>query len=60
MEKSIQIPRNSIEFDNVIKAYYKKYGKILQIETMVYDNDLGKYYMQNSSTDYTFTSKRIS
>lgn len=55
----ISIPRSSKEFDNVIDEYYKKFGKHLQIDTMLYDNQSGKYYMYNESTDYSFTSKRL-
>lgn len=56
---NIQIPRHSKEFETVIREYYKKYGKILQVESMIYDFETGKYYMYNESTDYSFTSKRI-
>ena len=57
---SIQIPKSSKEFERVIRAYYKNFGKIIQVETMVYDFESGKYYMYNESTDYSFTSKRLS
>ena len=58
-ESQIQISRGSREFDNVIKTYYKKYGKHLQVDTMIYDKDSGKYYMYNDQTDYTLTTKRL-
>lgn len=56
---NIQIPRHSKEFETVIREYYKKYGKILQVESMIYNFETGKYYMYNESTDYSFTSKRV-
>jgi len=58
-ESQIQISRGSREFDSVISAYHKKYGKQLQVDTMVYDKDSGKYYMYNDQTDYTLTTKRL-
>ena len=58
-ESQIQISRGSREFDDVIKAYYKKYGKHLQVDTMVYDKESGKYYMYNDQTDYTLNTKRL-
>lgn len=56
---NIQISKSSKEFEAVIREYYKKYGQILQVETMIYDFETGKYYMYNESTDYSFTSKRL-
>ncbi len=56
---NIQIPKLSKEFETVIREYYKKHGKILQVESMIYDFETGKYYMYNESTDYSFTSKRL-
>lgn len=58
-ESQFQISRGSREFDNVIKTYYKKYGKHLQVDTMIYDKDRGKYYMYNDQTDYTLNTKRL-
>lgn len=55
----ISIPRSSREFNNVIDKYYKKFGKHLQIDTMLYDNQSGKYYMYNDQTDYSLTTKRL-
>lgn len=55
----IYITNKSKEFETVIREYHKKYGKILQVESMVYDFETGKYYMYNESTDYSFTSKRL-
>lgn len=57
---TVQISKRSREFETVIREYHKKYGKILQVESMVYDFETGKYYMYNESTDYSFTSKRLS
>jgi|BioPla2DNA2_1021312.scaffolds.fasta_scaffold536751_1 succinate dehydrogenase flavin-adding protein (antitoxin of CptAB toxin-antitoxin module) len=57
--ENIYIYRGSREFDNVIKTYYKKYGKHLQVDTMLYDKDSGKYYMYNDRTDYTLTTERL-
>ncbi|MCK9470180.1 MAG: hypothetical protein M0Q88_00310 [Bacilli bacterium] len=56
---SISIPRSSREFNNVIDKYYKKFGKHIQIDTMLYDNQSGKYYMYNDQTDYSLTTKRL-
>jgi hypothetical protein len=55
----ISISRSSREFNNVINKYYKKFGKHLQIDTMQYDNQSGKYYMYNEQTDYSLTTKRL-
>lgn len=55
----INIPRSSREFDNVIDKYYKKFGRHLQIDTMIYDSQSGKYYMYNEQTDYSLTTKRL-
>jgi hypothetical protein len=56
----MEIKKNSKEFSDVILAYYKKYGKILTVDSMVYYEDSGMYYMQNEYTDYTFHTKRLS
>ena len=59
IESQIQISRSSREFESVINTYYKKYGQHLQVDTMIYDEDNGKYYMYNDQTDYTLSSKRL-
>jgi len=59
IESQIQISRGSREFESVINTYYKKYGQHLQVDTMFYDGDSGKYYMYNDQTDYTLTTKRL-
>jgi hypothetical protein len=60
MSVEIEIKKNSKEFSDVILAYYKKYGKILTVDSMIYYEDLEMYYMQNEHTDYTFHTKRLS
>ena len=55
----MEIKKNSKEFSDVILAYYKKYGKILTVDSMIYYEDSGMYYMQNEYADYTFHTKRI-
>lgn len=55
-----EINKNSKEFNDVILVYYKKYGKILTVDSMIYYEDLEMYYMQNEYTDYTFHKKRLS
>ena len=55
-----EINKNSKEFNDVILVYYKKYGKILTVDSMIYYEDLEMYYMQTEYTDYTFHKKRLS